>query len=257
MKKSLLFLILAAALLLGGILILKLSGPDLSELSGGGKWIFPLVTVGALVDSLSLCAVTILLLTIGFLFSAGKFQPTVLKIGGAFISGIFLVYILIGLGILRALYLFNTPDFMGKIGALILAVFGAITLINEFFPAFPIKLKIPKIAHQRIAKLMAKASVFSSFILGGFVGLCAFPCTGGPYLMVLGLLHDKADFLKGFGYLIYYNLLFILPLVIMLLIAGNKNLLEKVRNWREKEGKGMKLVSGFAMILLGIIIYIL
>jgi len=257
MARKNLILIVIALILIAGVLFLKSQSVGtgfLYSLSNGGQWLFPLVTAGALIDSINLCAVTILLLTVGFLLSVGQFQSAIFKIGIAYILGIFLVYILIGLGILHALYFFNTPGFMAKIGALILIIFGIITLINEFFPAFPIKLKIPKFTHQRIAQEMMKASFFSAFILGGFIGLCAFPCTGGPYLMVLGLLHDHATYLKGFIYLLYYNLLFVLPLVIILLIASHKNLLEKVQSWRKKEGSGMKLISGLAMILLGVII---
>ena len=39
-------------------------------------------------------------------------------------------------------------------------------------------------------------------ILGALVALFEFPCTGGPYLFVLTLLHDYANFWKGFWYLI-------------------------------------------------------
>jgi len=260
MAKKNLILIVIVLILIAGVLFLKSQNSGtgfLYGLSNGGQWLFLLVTAGALIDSFNLCAVTILLLTVGFLFSVGQFQSAIFKIGVAFILGIFLVYLLIGLGILHTLYLFNTPNFMAEIGALILIVFGIITLINEFFPAFPLKLKIPQAAHTKIAKLMVKASFPSAFMLGAFVGLCAFPCTGGPYLMVLGLLHDKVTYLKGFAYLIYYNLLFVLPLIIILLIASNKNLLEKIQAWREKEGKEIKFISGLTMIILGVIIFTL
>jgi len=226
-------------------------------LSDHSQWLFPLVTFGALIDSVSLCAMTILLLTIGFLFSTGQFRPAIFKIGFSYILGIFLTYLLIGLGILRALYVFNTPNFMAKIGALILIVFGIITFINEFFPAFPIKLKIPQSVHQRLAKQMLKATFMSAFVLGILVGLFAFPCTGGPYLSVLGLLHDGATYFKGLLYLIYYNLVFILPLVVILLIASNKILLDKVQALREKKGTNLKFISGLAMIILGIIIFLI
>ncbi len=255
-RKSLVALVVVAVVLIGGILALKSAGfGNLASLANGG-WLFPFVTAGALIDSLNLCAFTILLLTVGFLFSAGQFHSAILKIGIAYILGIFFVYILIGLGILHALYVLNTPGFMAKIGALLIIVFGIITLLNDFFPSFPIKLKIPKFVHKRIAEQMLKATFFSAFFLGGFVGLFAFPCTGGPYLLVLGLLHDQATYLKGLIYLVYYNLLFVLPLVIMLLIASNKSLVAKIQAWREKEGHSMKFISGAAMILLGIVIFL-
>ena len=214
----------------------------------------PLIAAAAIIDSVNPCAFSILLLTIAFLFSMGKMRSGIIKIGGFYIVGIFLIYILIGLGIIQALSFLNVPHFMAKIGALILIVFGLINIINEFFPAFPLKLKIPAGAHQKIAGLMEKASAPTAFALGILVGLYEFPCTGGPYLMVLGMLHDQATFLKGFGYLIFYNLIFILPLVIILFVASDKILLEKVQAWKKSESNKARLWGGIASIVLGVII---
>ena len=72
--------------------------------------------------------------------------------------------------------------------------------------------------------------------------------------MILGLLHDSATYLSGFGYLVLYNLLFVSPLVLILLVASHKELLEKVDTWRKTETKKMKLGVGIAMVVLGIII---
>ena len=227
------------------------------DISGGGKWLLPLVGVSALIDSINPCAFSILLLTIAFLFSIGRLRSSILKIGGLYILGIFLVYMLIGLGILQTLHLFNTPHFMAKVGAGLLVLLGGINLINEFFPAFPIKLRIPHAAHRKMAELMEKGSLPTAFILGGLVGICEFPCTGGPSLMVLGLLHDQTTYLMGLGYLVLYNLIFILPLVIILAIASDKVLLEKAQVWQRKERGIMRIGGGIAMIILGIFIFFL
>ena len=92
-------------------------------------------------------------------------------------------------------------------------------------------------------------------MLGALVGLCEFPCTGGPYLMVLGLLHDRGTYFTGVGYLFLYNLIFVLPLLIILFIASDKTLVEKVKAWKKAETKNMRLWGGIAMIILGIIIF--
>lgn len=227
-----------------------------SDINNGGQWffLFMAVTAGALIDSVNPCAFSVLLLTIAFLFSMGKSRFNILKIGGAYILGIFSVYILIGLGILRTLYFFNASHCVSKLAAWLLIILGTINIINNFFPNFPIKLKIPSFTHSKIACLMSKVSFFSAFILGGLVGLCEFPCTGGPYLMILGLLHDKADFYKGLGYLLYYNLIFILPLIIILMLSGNKILFAKIDEWKKQKTLKMRFLSGIGMIILGIII---
>ena len=40
--------------------------------------------------------------------------------------------------------------------------------------------------------------------------------------MVIGLLHDKMTYFAGFGYLMLYNLILILPLVVVLWISADK-----------------------------------
>jgi len=217
----------------------------------------PVVAAAAIIDSVNLCAFSVLLLTVAFLFSAGKLRSGIIKIGGFYIAGIFLVYVLIGLGIMQTLHFFNAPHFMAKIGASILILLGGINIINEFFPAFPVKLKIPASAHQKMAKLIEKSSAPAAFFLGALVGLSEFPCTGGPYLMILGFLHDRAAYAKGIAYLLFYNLIFILPLIIALFVASNKTLLEKIQTWQKNKTIRIKFLSGLAMIVLGIIIFML
>ncbi len=260
MSKKLVLLIIAALVFFLGIYILQtgnIGTTALWKISDGGKWLLPLVLVAALIDSINPCAFSILLLTIAFLFSIGKMRSKIFQLGGIYILGIFVVYMLIGLGILQTLHIFQTPHFMARIGAGLLILLGTINLISEYFPAFPIKLRIPHAAHTKIAELMEVGSIPTAFLLGLLVGLCEFPCTGGPYLMVLGLLHDKATYMSGLGYLFMYNILFVLPLVIILLIASDKSLLERARDWQMKERKMMRLGGGIAMIALGVLIYFL
>ncbi|OHA09740.1 MAG: hypothetical protein A3A44_02035 [Candidatus Sungbacteria bacterium RIFCSPLOWO2_01_FULL_60_25] len=260
MTRKLIFLGAAGAVILAaaGFFLSGNAGTKaLWELSDGGRFLLPLVGVSALIDSINPCAFSVLILTIAFLFSIGNSRTGILRIGGAYIAGIFAVYLLIGLGIVQVLHLFNTPHFMAKLGATLLIALGAINLANELFPSFPIKLRIPSFAHRRMATLMGQASLGAAFALGALVGLCEFPCTGGPYLMVLGLLHDRATYLRGVGYLLLYNLIFILPLAIMLLIASNRELLARVQAWQRDERKGMRLWGGVAMVALGIAIFFL
>lgn len=260
MSKKLIVLIAIAVLIFGGVIFMKTANVGtaaLWNLSQGGKWMLPLVGVAALIDSINPCAFGILLLTVAFLLSLQKSRGSILKIGGVYILGLFTVYLLIGLGILQALHIFNTPHFMAKLGAAILILLGAINLINEFFPAFPIKLRIPQAAHAKMAVLMNKATLPTAFLLGILVGLCEFPCTGGPYLMVLGLLHDQGTYLSGVGYLLLYNLVFILPLVLILAIASDGALIDKVRAWKQAENKNMRLWGGAAMVILGLLIFLL
>jgi len=112
MTKKITVLLVGTVFLVGGLFFLKyspLSATLVWEASGGGTWLLPLVAVSALLDSVNPCAFSVLLITIAFLFSLGKPRNEVLKLGGSYIAGLFLAYLLIGLGILKALHLFSVP----------------------------------------------------------------------------------------------------------------------------------------------------
>lgn len=257
MKKTITTLIVIAVAIIG-IVILKHT-PETSSfiwnLSNKGAWLLPLVLVSALLDSVHPCSFSILLITIAFLFGMQLTRKKILQIGGTYIAGIFSAYLLIGLGILKVLHLFDTPHFMGKLGATLLIVFGVINIINEFFPRFPIKLKIPNVSHTAMGRLMEKASFPAAFGLGLLVGICQFPCMGGPYLMVIGLLRDQVTYFSGFGYLVLYNLILIIPLIAVLWITADKTIVDKVQEWKKSNMKGLKFWAGLAMIIIGILIF--
>ena len=258
MKRILTILGIVAAVI-AGIVFLKYS-PGTSAiiwgLSNQGAWLLPLVLLSAVLDSVHPCSFSILLITIAFLFGMQMTRKKILQIGGTYIVGIFAAYFLIGLGIFQVLHLFNTPHFMGKLGATILIIFGLLNLINRFFPAFPLRLKIPSVSHIAMGRLMERASFLAAFGLGLLVGICQFPCMGGPYLMVIGLLRDQVTYFTGFGYLLLYNLILALPLMAVLFVAADKAIVEKAQEWKRTNQGVMRLWAGLVMVALGILILI-
>lgn len=258
MDRKLTFLLVAAMLFAATVATFKFGSTGTAALwtvSEGGRWLLPLIVVAALIDSINPCAFSILLVTVAFLLSLGKLRSKVLQIGGAYIAGLFAVYFLIGLGLLQVLHIFETPHFMGKLGAALLVLLGSINLTNVLVPALPVRLAIPQAAHRKMALLMERASLPAALVLGGLVGLCEFPCTGGPYLMVLGLLHDQATYYTGVGYLLLYNAIFVSPLSLILLMASNASLLVKVQQWQQEKRSTMRLGGGSAMVALGLLIF--
>jgi len=223
-------------------------------LTQGGTLLLPLIFFSAVLDSVHPCSFSILLITIAFLFSLNISRKKILAIGGVYIAGIFASYLLIGLGLLKVLHLFNTPHFMGKLGSAVLVIFGLLNVLLYLFPNFPIRLKIPNLAHSWMSRLMRKSSAIAAFGLGILVGLCQFPCMGGPYLMVIGLLRDQVTYAQGFGYLWFYNLILIIPLVAVLYVASRKELIDSVQAWRIRETQKAHLVVGVAMIIIGLLV---
>lgn len=227
------------------------------DLSRGGSWLLPLVGISALLDSVHPCSFSILLITIAFLFGLQLPRRKILQIGGVYIAGIFLAYLFIGLGILKVLHLFNTPHFMGKIGAGLLIGFGILNLLGVAFPKFPLKLKLPSVSHTAMGQLINQTSVVAAFGLGLLVGICQFPCMGGPYLMVIGLLRDQVTYSTGFLYLFFYNLILIVPLALVLWSASDEKVLTKIQTWKKNNVKSFKLWAGITMILLGLLVLLI
>jgi len=250
----------AVAVFILGILVLQFS-PATSTLiwaaSQGGAWLLPLVLASSLLDSVHPCSFSILLITIAFLFGLQLSRQKIMQIGGIYILGIFAAYLAIGLGALKVLHLFNTPHFMGKLGASLLIIFGIITLLNRFFPNMPVKLKMPSVVRRPMAKLLERTSLAAAFGLGALVGICQFPCMGGPYLMVIGLLRDQVTYLTGFWYLLLYNIVLIVPLVLVLWFSADKTVVDKMQEWKRDHLAQVRLIAGIAMIVLGALILIL
>lgn len=260
MQRKTWYLIVCSVALVGVALAVRFGAGTpalLWRLSNEGAWLLPLITASALIDSINPCAFSILLLTVAFFVGVGASRPRLLAAGGAYIAGIFVVYLLIGYGLLRALHLFDTPHFMGRVGAVLLILLGMVSGIGAFVPRFPLRIKIPDAAHRLMALFIDRATIPAAFALGAVVGLCEFPCTGGPYLMAVGLLHDRATAIVGAGYLLLYNALFVLPLVIVLLLASDRHLLPRLQHWQRHERRALRLAGALTMIALGIIIFLL
>lgn len=257
MKRIALILLAVAAVLMGIVLLKHSSGAAdfIWRISEGGTWLLPLVLVSSLLDSVHPCSFSILLITIAFLFAMQMARGKILRTGGMYIAGIFAAYLLIGLGLLKVLHLFDTPHFMGKLGATLLIGFGGINLVNAFFPKFPLKLKMPSVSHAPMAALMEQASLPAAFGLGLLVGVCQFPCMGGPYLMVIGLVRDQVTYLAGFSYLVLYNLILVVPLAAVLWVAADKTVVDKVQEWKKTNLTGVRQWAGVGMVGLGVLVF--
>ena len=73
--------------------------------------------------------------------------------------------------------------------------------------------------------------------------------------MVIGLLRDQVTYFAGFSYLMLYNLILALPLIVVLWIAANKTIVDKVQEWKKTNMQGVRFWAGLAMIIIGILIF--
>jgi len=213
--------------------------------------ILPLVLTAGLLDSVNPCAIAILLIFIALMFTFKRARIEVLSLGLTYIAGIFVSYFAIGIGIFKVINLFGIPHFFSLVGAWIVIVVGVLGILEYFFPNKIRVLSIPLKSRQIIASWAMKATLPTSFVAGLLVGVFEFPCSGAIYLAILGLLNDQASFLKGIIYLLVYNLMFVLPLIIILLITSSRMITERLLAMDEQNSNRLRLLSALIMIGIG------
>ena len=218
--------------------------------------LLPLVIGAGFIDGLNPCAFAVLLFFVSLLFATRSPAMDMVKMGSVYIYGIFVVYLMIGLGLLGAIVLSPDPHFMAKVGAVLMVAVGGITIANYFLPRIPMPFHMPKAIWETTRKWMMKATLPGATVAGLLVGLCTFPCSGTIYVFVLGLLASQTSFLVGLGYLYIYNLFFVMPLIAILLgIMAAQHVSKRpaargFARWERAHSREIRLVSGVVMILL-------
>ncbi|NOZ83181.1 MAG: hypothetical protein GXN98_05190 [Euryarchaeota archaeon] len=223
----------------------------------GTTGMLPLVLVSGLLDGINPCAFAVLLFFIAFLYTLQRTRADVLRMGAIYISAIYLAYFLIGLGIMKALVFVGKPHFMAKLGAWLIILLGLVNIINHFQPMLlPVKLRIPGFTHATLRRWAYRGTAPSAAVLGFLVGLCTFPCSGGIYVAILALLSAKTTYAQGLAYLMLYNLMFVLPLILILAVASNQRVTARLKELEERHARSMRLFSGVAMLAIGIAILV-
>lgn len=215
-----------------------------------GKSLFYLVLVNGFLAGLHPCTIAVLLFFMALLFTLRQTKLKILEVGGSFIAGVFLAYLLIGIGAMKALS-FSEPHIAAKVGAGLIILLGLINIAGFFLKGkVNFSLGMPTAIKPKIVEWAHKASVPFAFLTGIIVGICSFGCTAGIYLSILNLLLLNPS--SGFFYLVLYNVMFILPLIVILLAVGNQKTLEKLEKIEQADKAYIKLVSGVVMILMGL-----
>lgn len=212
------------------------------------------ITCAAFVDSINPCAIAVLLLLLAGLLSLQN-KKAVLKIGLMFILGLFVTYYLIGIGLLGVIHLTGLAPVLHKFVAVIAVLIG-LANIKDFFwyGGLGFVTEIPRAWRPKVKSLLSNtATAWGAFAVGILITFFELPCTGGPYLFTLGLLGEGFAWVSVLSILVYYNLIFVLPLlVIMLLIHWGYSNVQQASTWKDNNIRVLHLVAGIIMTGLGI-----
>jgi cytochrome c biogenesis protein CcdA len=224
--------------------------------TGLPQTMIPLVAITGFLDGIHPCAIAILVFFIAFLLTLRKSLKNIFALGLVYIFVIFLTYLGIGVGLFSGIVLFGQQHFFAKLGAWLLIFLGIVNLKDYFFPQFRLGFKFPRISNKRIEGLLKKSTLPTVAVAAFLVGLCSVPCSGGIYTAITALLASQTTYLTGFFYLLLYNLMFVMPLIILLVFAANPYTLVKLEEWQQRNRRGQKLVMALFMIVIGAAILI-
>jgi len=213
----------------------------------------PLVVVSALVDSINPCGFAVLIFLLISLAVAGD-SRRILLIGGTYTVALFLFHLLVGIGLFSALSFSDVSQGFSLAGAGIAIILGLITLADAIRNQDVYLLSIPASKKGLIRDYLNKVSVPAVFALGILAGLFGFSCTGGIYISILSLMGRNGIAPDSLPYLVLYNLIFVLPLVLVILLIAFGLPPERVEHWRTANRRTLRLVVGLAMVALGLLI---
>lgn len=212
-----------------------------------------IITVSAAIDSINPCAIGVLILMISVILAKKGSVSKMLLYGGLYIFAVFLAYLLAGLGLIY--FLATIPLAVTEylsIGVGILVILAALLEIKDYFwYGRWFSLSIPggfaKKIHQYAS---SKLTLVGVVLLGAFVAGVELPCTGAPYLAIITVLSLNFN-LTAFLMLVFYNIIFVAPLLVILFLVAFGTKLSAVKKFKQ-EGRGvMRLGIGLLLIGLG------
>ena len=219
-----------------------------------------IIISAALIDSINPCVFGVLIFLIAFMMKAFKSPGKMLLGGMLYTAVVYTTYLLLGFGILKFALSTGISSTFYWFAALIAIIAGLFEIKDYFWYGRGFSLQmIPggaariKAYTNWIAKMEGHhpALLFlTTAVLGVFVVLVELPCTGAPYLAILGLL-SKGEYSSAVPLLLLYNLVFILPLLFIIGLAYFGTSSEKLEEWRKEHRGLMRLGIGLALLALG------
>ncbi len=225
----------------------------------GGLVSLPLVTIAGLIDSLNPCAITIIILLLTYLIIFAKKPERVLKTGLIYIGSVFITYMVIGLFFYQTIGQISQIGliklYLNKIlgGALLIA--ALINVKDFFFPEVGPHLEVPEWGKGYLHNLTKKVSYPVTAFLGVLSTVLESPCSLPIYVGTMRILGEAGlGSLGVLGYFLYYNFLFILPLLLILLFVwrGMESRILDLQDFQHRGKRWMKLAIGIMLLVMGV-----
>lgn len=239
------------------------------------------VMAAGLLDGINPCAFTTIVFFISFLAFAGYRKSEMFFAGSSFTIAVFIAYLLIGLGIfrfLRSMSAFgHVANFINLTIGSLAFLLGALSIID--YLRFRTKkdtkdiiLKLPQFIKNRIHSVIGTEFrpgrkerkrrffkiIWIAFTAGFMVSILESFCTGQVYLPTIAFVLKIPDKkISALLYLILYNLLFIIPLIVVFLLGLFGATSKNFSRFMERHLGAVKLSTAALFFVLGTVLIIL
>ncbi|MFH1226155.1 MAG: cytochrome c biogenesis protein CcdA [bacterium] len=213
---------------------------------------WPAVVGAAAADSINPCEFAVLIILMATVLKSGSRQRA-LAAGLVFTAVVYCVYFLMGLGLMTAIAAAGITRNFYLIVAILAILIGLFNVKDYFWYGKWFVMEVPPSWRPAMKNILrGVTSIPGAALAGLLVSFFLLPCTSGPYIVILGLLADTATRLQAIPLLLLYNLIFVLPMLIITIavyrgLATPSQLEEK----RVKRIKQVHLITGLIMIILG------
>ncbi len=224
------------------------------------------VMFNGLIDGLNPCAFATIVFFVSYLTFTGRKGREILLVGAAFTIGVFLTYLLVGVGLLR--FLVALP-FLSALAPWIYLLTAALCLIlavysfRDFLVArrgrpqemtLRMSLTLRRWVNRVIREgAQMRAYVLVAFVTGFIVSLIELFCTGQVYLpTILFVLGVPKLRVSAFFYLVLYNLMFVTPLIVVFLLTFYGTTSQQLGQFINTHTAQIKLLTATVFLVLAV-----
>lgn len=212
-----------------------------------------MVVFAALADSANPCGLSVLVFLL-ITMAAAASRKRILLVGGAYIAATFLFHLLVGVGLFSFFSLSGLSKIFSIIGGVIALLLGIITIADLLRNRETFFLSISASHKGLLGDYARMASLPAAFVLGILAGLLGFTCTGGIYVSILGLMGRDMTVMTGLPWLVVYNLVYVLPLVLVTLLVAYGISPKRAERWKNEHKRTLRAIIGLVLIALGLVI---
>lgn len=173
-----------------------------------------------------------------------------------FSLGIFVTYLVFGIGLLSIIE--RSPGLQGSIKNFLVALIGILG-IWHLYDAYHLRTNTessfytPKAFIRLTESVTKKVSLPASFFIGALFSLIKAPCVGAVYFVVLDMVRSGEG--TGYLYLAAYNFGVVLPVLVLGgAIAFGLNP-DKVEKFRKDKRSMMRLITGITLLIIAVLMY--